>query len=183
MPDVREQLSVRGEPNGPLHDPVDAESKVAEHPHDHVLELRLWLRLLASANLVENEVRQRLRERFDTTLPRFDLMAQLERAGDGLLLGELSRRMMVSNGNITGLAERLAQLGLIERNTLEADRRAVRVRLTAKGREIFAEMAAAHAGWIAELFGDLAEDEQKALWSRLGKLKSSVLAATRGRAG
>jgi DNA-binding MarR family transcriptional regulator len=108
-------------------------------------------------------------------------MAQLERVEDGLLLGELSRRMMVSNGNITGLAERLVQAGLIERNTLEADRRAVRVRLTAKGRRTFEEMAAAHAEWIAELFGELSEEEQKALWSRLGKLKSSVLAAGKRR--
>jgi DNA-binding MarR family transcriptional regulator len=164
-----------------LHDHVDAESKASERPQDHVLELRLWLRLLASANLIEGEIRHRLRERFGTTLPRFDLMAQLEREEAGLLLGELSRRMMVSNGNVTGLAERLVQAGLIERNTLEADRRAVRVRLTTKGRQVFGEMAAAHAEWIAELFAGLPADEQKALWSRLGKLKASVLEATRRR--
>ena len=144
------------------------------------MELRLWLRLLATANLVEVEVRQRLREQFGTTLPRFDLLAQLERVEDGLLLGELSRRMMVSNGNVTGLVERLAQSGLIERNVSAADRRAVRVRLTEKGRHAFAEMAAAHADWIAELFGDLSENEQEALWSRLKTLKTSVLAATKG---
>jgi DNA-binding MarR family transcriptional regulator len=162
-----------------LEEHVDAESKVAERPQDHVLELRLWLRLLASANLIESEVRHRLRKQFNTTLPRFDLMAQLERVDDGLLLGELSRRMMVSNGNITGLAERLAEAGLIERNTLETDRRAVRVRLTAEGRQAFAGMASAHAEWIAELLSNLGEEEQKALWSQLGKLKSSVLAATK----
>jgi DNA-binding MarR family transcriptional regulator len=143
------------------------------------MELRLWLRLLASANLIEVEVRQRLREQFGTTLPRFDLMAQLERVDDGLLLGELSRRMMVSNGNVTGLVERLAQAGLIERSVPHDDRRAVRVRLTQAGREAFAEMAAAHAEWIAELFAGLGEAEQKALWSRLGQLKASVLASTR----
>ena len=141
------------------------------------MELRLWLRLLASANLVEVEVRQRLRESFGTTLPRFDLLAQLERVEDGLLLGEVSRRMMVSNGNVTGLVERLVGDGLIERNVSEADRRAVRVRLTPKGRAIFAEMAAAHAEWIGELFGDVSEADQQALWQRLGKLKASVLAA------
>jgi DNA-binding MarR family transcriptional regulator len=178
---VRKQLAARHEEIDPAHGHVDAESKVSERPGDHRTELRLWLRLLTSSSLIESEIRQRLREHFDTTLPRFDLMAQLERVEDGLLLGELSRRMMVSNGNITGLAERLVQAGLIERNTLEADRRAVRVRLTAKGRRTFEEMAAAHAEWIAELFGELSEEEQKALWSRLGKLKSSVLAAGKRR--
>jgi DNA-binding MarR family transcriptional regulator len=162
-------------------DHVDAELKVAERPQDHVMELRLWLRLLATANLIEVEVRQRLRERFQTTLPRFDLLAQLERVEDGLLLGELSRRMMVSNGNVTGLVERLAHSGLIERNVSSADRRAVRVRLTEKGRRSFAEMAAAHADWIAELFAGLSQEEQEALWSRLGSLKSSVLAAAKRR--
>ena len=162
---------------------LDAESKVSERPHDHATELRLWLRLLASTNLIEGEVRKRLRKQFDTTLPRFDLLAQLERVEDGLLLGELSRRMMVSNGNVTGLVERLAQSGLIERNVLEADRRAVRVRLTDKGRRVFQEMAAAHAEWIGELFADLCDAEQQALWSQLGDLKGSVLAATRRRGG
>jgi DNA-binding MarR family transcriptional regulator len=178
---VRKPFAVRNEDINPPDHHVDAESKVSERPQDHRTELRLWLRLLASSNLIENEIRQRLRERFGTTLPRFDLLAQLERVEDGLLLGELSRRMMVSNGNVTGLAERLAQSGLIERNTLEADRRAVRVRLTPKGRQLFAEMAAAHAEWIAELFRELSEDEQKTLWSRLGTLKNSVLGATRRR--
>ena len=172
---------VRDDELDPPPDHVDAESKVSERPQDHRTELRLWLRLLASSNLIEAEIRQRLRERFNTTLPRFDLLAQLERVEDGLLLGDLSRRMMVSNGNVTGLAERLAKSGLIERNTREADRRAVRVRLTAKGRRVFGEMAAAHAEWIAELFGDLTEEEQKALWARLGKLKGSVLGAARRR--
>jgi DNA-binding MarR family transcriptional regulator len=168
--------------NGASPSHLDAESKVVERPQDHATELRLWLRLLACTNLIEVEIRRRLRERFNTTLPRFDLLAQLERSDDGLLLGELSRRMMVSNGNVTGLAERLVQAGLIERNISEADRRAVRVRLTDKGRKEFAEMAAAHAEWIGELFGRFSESEQKALWSRLGELKASVLKGTTPRA-
>jgi DNA-binding MarR family transcriptional regulator len=178
---VRKQFATRHEEVDPDHGHVDAESKVSERPGDHRTELRLWLRLLASSSLIEAEIRHRLREHFNTTLPRFDLMAQLERVEDGLLLGELSRRMMVSNGNITGLAERLVQAGLIERNTLEADRRAVRVRLTKKGRHVFGQMAAAHAEWIAELFRDLSEEEQKTLWSRLGKLKTSVLSGAKRR--
>lgn len=187
MRPLTERSDVRKSAAAPLaNDPgghVDAESKAIERPHEHVLELRLWLRLLATANLIEVEVRQRLRERFATTLPRFDLLAQLERAEEGLLLGELSRRMMVSNGNVTGLVERLVQSGLIERSVPEDDRRAVRVRLSVKGRRVFAEMAAAHSDWIAELFAELSEAEQHALLSRLGRLKDSILTATRRRGG
>lgn len=157
---------------------IDAEFKVHENPHEHRTELRLWLRLLTCANMIEAEIRTRLRERFATTLPRFDLMAQLERAQDGMLLGELSRRMMVSNGNLTGLVERLVQEKLVERQVSEADRRAAIVRLTPHGRAVFAEMAAEHSEWIAELVGGLDSTEQSALWLQLGALKASVLRAT-----
>lgn len=162
-------------------DYIDAEYAVRDNPHDHRSELRLWLRLLTCANLIEAEIRKRLRERFDTTLPRFDLMAQLFRTEDGVLLGELSQRMMVSNGNVTGLVERLVQEGLIERQVSETDRRAVRVRMTKRGRTVFAEMAEAHGDWIAEMLGGLSENDRERLWNRLGDLKGSVRAAIAGR--
>ena len=100
--------------------PLDAETKVAERPADHEAELRLWLRLLTCTTLIEGEVRRRLRDEFDVTLPRFDLMAQLDKAPNGMTLGELSQRMMVSNGNVTGLVERLAQAGLIDPESFSA---------------------------------------------------------------
>ncbi|MCQ8782104.1 MarR family winged helix-turn-helix transcriptional regulator [Mangrovibrevibacter kandeliae] len=165
-----------------LPEHIDAEFKVGESPQHHRGELRLWLRLLTVANLIEAEIRKRLRERFGTTLPRFDLMAQLERAPEGIFLGELSRRMMVSNGNVTGLVERLVQEGLIERQVSERDRRAALVRLTDHGHTVFAEMARAHSDWVAELLSQLTAEEQKALWSKLGDLKLSVHAATQPRA-
>ena len=93
------------------HVPLDAETKAAEKPEDHRDELRLWLRLLTCTTLIEGEVRKRLRERFDVTLPRFDLMAQLDKAPEGLTLSDLSKRMMVSNGNLTALVERLVATG------------------------------------------------------------------------
>lgn len=156
---------------------IDAELKVEEDPQHHRTELRLWLRLLTCANMIEAEIRKRLRERFGTTLPRFDLMAQLQRAPGGVLLGELSQRMMVSNGNVTGLVERLTQEGAIERLASERDRRAVRVRLTAQGRRHFATMARAHSDWVAELMAGLPPQQQLELWSRLSDLKRSVGAA------
>ncbi len=91
--------------------PLDAETKAAERPGDHKDELRLWLRLLSCTTLIEREIRRRLREQFHTTLPRFDLMAQLDKMPDGMSLGELSQRLMVSNGNITGLVDRLVEGG------------------------------------------------------------------------
>ena len=103
--------------------PLDAETKVAERPHDHKDELRLWLRLFTCKEVIETEVRRRLRDSFEVTLPRFDLLAQLDRAPKGMTLGELSQRMMVSNGNVTGLVDRLVEQGLINRRPSPKDRR------------------------------------------------------------
>lgn len=157
--------------------PLDAETKAQERPRDHKAELRLWLRMLACTNLIESEIRRRLREGFSVTLPRFDLMAQLEKAPEGLSLGEISRRMMVSNGNITGLVERLVQDGLVERRAAEGDRRSVFVRLTPAGRESFAEMARAHADWVAEIFDGLRNSEIERLLELLAATKASARAA------
>ena len=151
---------------------LDAETKVSERPHKQ--ELRLWLRLLTCSKLMEALVRTRLREAFGVTLPQFDLMAQLEKAPEGMTLGALSRRMMVSNGNMTGLVERLVALGQVERVPHARDRRAAVVRLTAPGVAAFAVMARAHEGWVAEAFGGLGERESEALMAGLGRLKASV---------
>lgn len=160
---------------------IDAETKAAEAPHDHGDELRLWLRLLTCATLVEAEVRRRLREEFDFTLPRFDLLAQLERAEDGMVLGELSRRMMVSPGNMTDLVERLVESGHVSRAASKTDRRVQIVALTPAGRQAFAAMAARHGEWIGELFAGLPGRSAAALLRELGLLKGSVRAALVGR--
>lgn len=139
-------------------------------------EVRLWLRLLTCSNLIEQAVRQRLRSAYDTTLPRFDLMAQLERAPDGLTMGELSRRLMVSGGNVTGLIERLVGEGLVERKPAPGDRRSSIVRLTTLGRKRFDEQARAHRGWIRELMGDMSAGDIDALHGLLAQLKESISA-------
>lgn len=147
---------------------MDMEARAhSEHPE----ALRLWLRLLTCTQLVEKQVRSQLRERFDTTLPRFDLMAQLERAPDGLKMNELSRRMMVTGGNVTGITDQLAAEGLVDRVDVEGDRRAYRVRLTAKGRKLFHEMAHQHERWILEAFAALSDKEIATLHKLLGKVK------------
>jgi DNA-binding MarR family transcriptional regulator len=154
--------------------PLDAETRVSERPHDHKAELRLWLRLFTCKTLIEGEVRRRLRESFDATFPRFDLMAQLDRAPNGMTLGELSGRMMVSNGNVTGLVERLTAQGLIDRRASPKDRRVQIVRLTPEGRRLFRAMARANADWIAEAFADLTPAEIDALMRLLAKTKASA---------
>lgn len=153
---------------------LDSETKAAEMPEDHGDELRLWLRLLTCTTLIEGEVRSRLREHFDVTLPRFDLMAQLEKAPDGMTLSDVSRRMMVSNGNVTGLVERLLQSGHIDRRTSESDGRAQVIRLTKRGRAEFNKMAAEHSNWIAELFGDLSRKDVADLMRVLARTKASA---------
>jgi DNA-binding MarR family transcriptional regulator len=156
---------------------VDAETALAHAPPGHKDELRLWLRLLTCTTLIEGEIRTRLRRDFDTTLPRFDLMAALDRAAGGMTLGEVSRRMMVSNGNVTGLATRLEAEGLVERRARPGDRRARLLRLTAKGRREFARQSAAHEAWIADLLAGLEEADRAALFRLLGTAKTSVRAA------
>ena len=154
--------------------PLDAETKVAERPDDHKTELRLWLRLLTCTTLIENDVRRRLRETFDVTLPRFDLLAQLDRTPNGMTLGELSQRMMVSNGNITGLVERLVEQGLVRRKPSPTDRRVQVVSLTAEGRRSFRTMARANGDWIGEIFADLPAADIATLMKLLAKTKASA---------
>ncbi|HEY1365141.1 MAG TPA: MarR family transcriptional regulator [Xanthobacteraceae bacterium] len=154
--------------------PLDAETKAAERPHDHRDELRLWLRLFTCKEVIEAEVRRRLRERFDVTLPRFDLLAQLERTPQGMTLGELSQRMMVSNGNVTGLVDRLVEQGLISRRPAPNDRRAQIVSLTAPGRRFFRSMARANGEWIGELFAELSAADIATLMRLLARTKLSA---------
>lgn len=154
--------------------PVDLETRADDASHE---ALRLWLRLLTCTNLVEADIRGRLRESFGCTLPRFDLMAQLERHPEGLKMGELSRRMMVTGGNVTGITDQLQQEGLVSREPLANDRRAYLIRLTPAGRAAFTRMARAHEQWVEQLFGGLAETERRALFKLLGRLKSTLVSA------
>jgi DNA-binding MarR family transcriptional regulator len=137
---------------------------------DH-LALRVWLRLLTCTLKIERQVRARLRHRFSTTLPRFDLMAQLERHPEGLRMNELSQLLMVTSGNVTGIVEQLMKAGLIERGPDPVDRRAFRVRLTAAGEKRFGAMARAHETWIIEILSGLSRSEQEVIFDLLGKVK------------
>ena len=151
---------------------MDLEARMHDAaPSEHPEALRLWLRMLTCTQLIEKQVRSQLRAQFDTTLPRFDLMAQLERAPEGMKMKDLSRRMMVTSGNITGITDQLVTEGLVERMDVEGDRRAYRVRLTPQGREQFMHMARQHEQWIVEAFAALGERDISTLYRLLGKVK------------
>ena len=149
----------------------DIETRVSDQHHQ---SLKLWLRLLTCTNLIEGEVRGRLRAEFDTTLPRFDLMAQLERAPEGLKMSELSQRMMVTGGNVTGITDGLEKEGLVVREVDAADRRVFRVKLTPEGQRQFQRMAAEHEQWVVDLFGGLTQKQKKQLVDLLGELKAHI---------
>jgi DNA-binding MarR family transcriptional regulator len=151
-------------------------------PDDHQ-SLRLWLRLLACTNLVETQVRQALKSGYDTTLPRFDLMAQLDRAEDGLKMGELSRRMMVTGGNVTGITDMLEKERLVVREPDPDDRRAYRVRLTRDGRRQFRRMATEHERWVVGMMDGLSQSQRDRLVELLGVLKEHLARRAAQRAG
>jgi DNA-binding MarR family transcriptional regulator len=140
---------------------------------DHAA-LRLWLRLLTCTNLIEGQIRSHLRSDFDITLPRFDLMAQLERHPEGLKMGELSKRMMVTGGNVTGITDQLVDEGLVMRDDNPKDRRAYIVKLTPAGRKVFKQMAEAHEKWVLELFSGLSERDVSTFYKLLAQLKQHV---------
>jgi DNA-binding MarR family transcriptional regulator len=151
---------------------LDRETRATADDHR---ALRLWLRLLTCSQLIERQVRSRLRSRFGITLPRFDLMSQLERHPQGLKMNELSRLLMVTGGNVTGIVDQLVKEGLVERLDDARDRRAWRVRLTRAGDKAFAEMARAHEEWVVELLAGLSRRDSDALMQLLARLKQVVL--------
>ena len=157
--------------NGTAAAVLDLETRAKKEDHQ---ALRLWLRLLSCTVRIENEIRLRLRREFNTTLPRFDLMAQLERSAGGLRMSELSQRLMVSGGNITGITDQLEREGFVMRTRQQGDRRAYTVKLTETGLKRFREMAARHEQWMIELLGGLSRDEKEIMIRELGKLKTHV---------
>ncbi len=153
--------------------PHDSETRGSD---DHHASLRLWLRLLTCTRMIERQVRRHLRDRFAMTLPRFDLMAQLERHPQGLRMGELSLRLMVTGGNVTGITDQLVSEGLVERRPAPGDRRAYAIRLTAKGKRAFDAMAIEHELWVIGMLAGMSASERAHLHELLGALKANLRA-------
>lgn len=142
--------------------------------------LKLWLRMLTCTKQIEDEIRRRLRQNHDISLARFDYMAQLYRYPQGLKMGELSRYLMVTGGNITGLTDELAREGMVSRESSPTDRRAWVLRLTPKGKSSFEAMAKAHSDWIAEMFEGLGTDQVVQIHEQLGILRVHLQSAAGG---
>lgn len=162
-----------------LASPLDHETRLRAGDHT---ALRLWLRLLTCTNLIGGAVRRTLRRDFASTLPRFDLLAQLERHPQGLRMSELSQRLMVTGGNVTGLADQLEAEGWLTREPVPDDRRAIRLKLSPVGRRRFAEMAGGNEACVIDLLDALSREEQQELLRLLGKLKPGLAERAR-RAG
>jgi DNA-binding MarR family transcriptional regulator len=138
------------------------------------LELRVWIRLLTCAKLVEKQLRRNFQDQFDTTLPRFDVLAALDRADDGLSMGEISRALLVSNGNVTSIVRQLAQGGLITTRPDPQDGRSAIASLTTLGKSHFRELAEAHSGWVHAALTRFPPEEQRQLLGLLDRLKASI---------
>lgn len=145
--------------------------KEARASADDHLAVKTWLRLLACSTQIEQEIRGRLRRAFATTLPRFDYLAQLERHPDGLRMKALSRYLMVTGGNVTGMTEQLVREGLVARKADPADGRSARVSLTARGRREFMQMAQAHDVWLTTMFDGYGVERKQTLYELLGHLR------------
>jgi DNA-binding MarR family transcriptional regulator len=152
---------------------IGLEARSASDDH---LSLRLWLRLLACSTDIETEIRKRLRAMFGMTLARFDYLAQLHRHAQGLRMSALSRYLMVTGGNVTGLTDELEKDGMVQRDAEPGDRRSYRVALTPKGRKIFERMASEHEGWVIDLFGGIADADRQQLYNLLGRLRVQLSA-------
>jgi DNA-binding MarR family transcriptional regulator len=151
---------------------VSAPLSSARREADSKARLRLWIRLLRASRLIEGVARERLKTQFNATLPRFDVMAALYRQPDGMLMSEISRFLMVSNGNVTGIVDRLVSDGFVVRSQRNGDRRTSFISLTRKGRAAFAEMAAAHESWVDELLGGVSVRDADQLSAKLKSFRS-----------
>jgi DNA-binding MarR family transcriptional regulator len=148
-----------------------SKEQAAEHSKE---SLRTWLRLLSCETVIERQLRTLLRQNFTVTLPQFDVLSELERAGDPLTMSQLSKELMVSNGNVTGVIDRLEKTGFVKRVRAEHDRRIQFIELTAKGRKEFNRMASRHERWVADLLSGLSMTEMNRLQDLLLKARESV---------
>ena len=157
------------------HETIGLEGRVVSDDHQ---SLKVWLRLLSCSTQIETLISRQLRQEAGITLARFDFMAQLHRHPDGLRMSVLSKYLMVTGGNVTGIADQLEKEGLVERITEPDDRRSLRVSLTRKGRRLFEKLAATHEAWIVALFAGMPAHDMRDLYDLLGRLRVQLATST-----
>jgi DNA-binding MarR family transcriptional regulator len=155
----------------------DPQARPAPAPH---LRLRLWVRLLRTVRPIEAELRRRLDREFGVTMPKFDVMAALVRGESGMTMTEVSRQLMVSNGNVTGIVDRLVAEDLVARVANEVDRRATFVRLTRKGMSLFEAMAVAHERWVDEILAGFGDERSETMLGLLDALREQTRTGGQG---
>jgi DNA-binding MarR family transcriptional regulator len=160
---------LRGAPDGERSSPWLA-------PERQKLDLQLWIRLLACAHTAEQRVKSRIKEAFGLNQTQYNLLSQLDRAPEGIRMGEIAERTIVTGSNVTATVDELERLQLVARQSAKGDRRAIVIRLTSKGRRAFAEMAPVHAGWIESIFAELPKTEKRELARQLDFLKNAMRA-------
>ena len=140
--------------------------------HDPLSKRRLktWVRLLGVTRRTESALREHLRLQHRTTLPRFDVMAALYRRREGVTMSELSRMLLVSNGNATTVVDRLQADGIVTRTPSDTDRRTIFVALTPLGAEVFEGQATPHEAEVNRLFGHLTEGDLDVLTEILKRM-------------
>src|SRR6516225_1456988 len=151
---------------------VSAPPVTARRDTDSKARLRLWIRLLRATRIVEAQTRELFKQQFNVTVPRFDVMAALYRKPDGMLMSEIARFLIVSNGNVTGIVDRLVSEGLVARSQRNGDRRTSFITLTRRGRNAFESMASAHEHWIDELLGGVSARDAEQLSAKLKSFRS-----------
>lgn len=160
----------------PLNRMNEKEKKEAGDSRRSKEAIRTWLRLLSCETVIEQQLRSLLRNQFSVTLPQFDVLSELERAGTQMTMSELSNKLMVSNGNVTGVIDRLEKNGYVTRTRAEHDRRVQFIGLTEKGLREFDEMANSHEAWLSELLSELSLNDMSSLQNLLLKTRNSATA-------
>ncbi|MET0278760.1 MAG: MarR family transcriptional regulator [Pseudorhodoplanes sp.] len=145
-------------------------------PERQKVDLQLWVRLLACGHSAEQRVKNRIKENFGINQTQFNLLSQLDRAPEGIRMGEVARRTVVTGSNVTAVVDDLEQRGLVQRQAVQGDRRATVITLTEAGRKAFAQMAPIHADWIEEIFAKMAKHEKRQLIDQLDALKAAMRA-------
>ena len=135
--------------------------------------IRLCLQTLSLATAIDRDCAARLAPH-GLSEGRFVLLFLLDAAADGLAPNLLAEQAGVTRATVTGLLDGLQREGLAERHADAADRRALQVRLTRKGRQLARRVFEQHGRWISGLFGNLSAPERGQLAALLGKVAGNL---------